>query len=124
MKKLNLKVFPSNESTITVENDGIYGGAHNYQAKKCLGYRDGETVYIDDSVSIQFVRKDDNQETIAGLQSEQLVLILLDRTQKLNNRFPSKQNEKMIEGLQLFLDACKERVEERISRGVMGELKK
>ena len=60
----------------------------------------------------------------AGLQSEQIVIALIDRTKKLNNVYPSLQNEKMIEGLQMFLDACQERVQERIERGVMGELKK
>ena len=35
-----------------------------------------------------------------------------------------KQNDKQIEGLTMYLQACKDRVEERINRGVMGELKK
>ncbi len=61
---------------------------------------------------------------VAGLQSEQLVLVLLDRAVKLNARFPSDHNTKMIAGLEMFLEACKERVEERMTRGVMGELKK
>jgi hypothetical protein len=30
----------------------------------------------------------------------------------------------MISGLEIFLAACKDRVQERINRGVMGELKK
>ena len=56
--------------------------------------------------------------------SEQLALILLDRVKKLNERYPSEQNDKQIEGLTMYLQACKDRVEERINRGVMGELKK
>jgi hypothetical protein len=61
---------------------------------------------------------------VPGLQSEQIVLALLDRHKKLNDRFPSQQNAKMISGLEIFLAACKDRVQERINRGVMGELKK
>lgn len=63
------------------------------------------------------------QDIIPGVQSEQLVIILIDRHKKLNSRFPSPQNEKMLLGLQMFLDACKERVDERIKNGVMGQLK-
>ena len=59
-----------------------------------------------------------------GLQSEQLVIALIDRTQKLNAQYPSEFNNKMIAGLQMFLEACKERVQDRISRDVMGKLKK
>ena len=42
----------------------------------------------------------------------------------LPNRFPSSHNEKMISGLNTFIEACEERVQERIDRGVMGQLQK
>ena len=64
------------------------------------------------------------RSVIPGWQSEQLALILLDRVKKLNAKYPSDQNSKQIEGLEMYLAACKERIEERINRGVMGELKK
>ena len=54
---------------------------------------------------------------------EQLAYILLDRAIKLNNRFPSPQNEKQIAGLRMFLEGCEERVRDRMNRGVMGDLK-
>lgn len=73
---------------------------------------------------IQFIQKLDDGTVIPGLQSEQLVLMLIDRHKKLNARFPSAQNEKMIQGLEMFLDASRERVEDRMNRGVMGDLKK
>lgn len=123
-KLLDYTVFPSDEKTITVETDDTYGGAHVYFVKACKGFNNGKTEYVETDVIIPFVKKLDSGEVEAGLQSEQLVYILLDRAIKLNNRFPSAQNEKMITGLQMFLDACRERVEERLSRGVMGELKK
>ena len=122
---LREKVFPSEQKTILVEDDADYGGAHRYSFINCLGFADGETQYDFNSMqTIQFVQKNVDGTMTAGLQSEQLVLALLDRTRKLNAKFPSEQNEKMMIGLNLFLDACKERVANRITRGVMGDLKK
>lgn len=123
-KELNYKIFPSNVRSIQVEYDDTYGGAHNYFAKKCLGYENGETIYSNELVEIPFIKKLDNGTIIPGLQSEQLVCILLDRAIKLNARFPSFENERMIEGLEMFLSACEDRIQDRINRGVMGELKK
>ena len=123
-KPIDALVFPSEEQTISVIDDEVYGGAHCYLIRECLGFVDGKTQYTDTQQVVQFVQKNDDGRVVPGLQSEQLVLVLLDRHQKLNNRFPSEQNAKMVEGLQMFLDACKERVQERIERGVMGELKK
>lgn len=136
---LEARVYPSEEKTICVmvpEGD-IYGGAHLYYITNCLGFEGGKTQYqfeddIKDGIAglapvgqrIQFVQKNDDGSIVPGLQSEQLVYVLLDRAVKLNTRFPSAQNAQMIAGLELFLDACRKRVEERISRGVMGELKK
>lgn len=124
MKQLNATVFPSNQKTISVAEDKIYGGAHKYEMKNCVGFNNGKTQYIDSAQAIQFVQKNDDGSMIPGLQSEQVVIALLDRHKKLNSRFPSPQNRKMIEGLEMFLTACQERVEERLSRGVMGKLKR
>lgn len=123
-KTLDATVFPSEARTIAVKDDKEYGGAHEYEIVDCKGFSDGKTQYGITSQRISFVRKSDDGSMTPGLQSEQLVLMLLDRTQKLNARFPSPQNEKMMAGLQMFLDSCKERVEDRMSRGVMGDLKK
>lgn len=107
-----LLVFPSLEPTIEViPNDG-------YDSKKQT------STYIDKTDTIQFVQKNEDGSVIPGWQSEQLALILLDRVKKLNAKYPSDQNSKQIEGLEMYLAACKERIEERINRGVMGELKK
>lgn len=124
MKKLEYKVFPSEQETISVEDDKEYGGAHRYIIQNSLGYNNGEAEYQESYTRIQFVEKNEDGTMSAGVQSEQLAYILLDRCMKLNQRFPSDHNQKMIIGLTIFLEACKERVEERISRGVMGQLKK
>lgn len=118
------KVFPSDEQCVWVEDDAIYGGAHHYSAKKSTGFNNGKATYVEEFADLQFVQKNDDGSMIPGLQSEQLALILLDRAKKLNARFPSVYNDKMILGLNMFLEACKERVEDRINRGVMGDLKK
>ena len=124
MKTIEAKVFPSDENTISVADDPIYGGAHLYDIKLCLGFNEGKTDYMDESLEIQFVQKNDDGSMTGGVQSEQLVLMLIDRQEKLNARFPSPFNEKALAGLRMFLEAQKERVEDRISRGVMGDLKK
>jgi len=125
MKELGeLLVFPSLESTISVKEDPIYGGAHEYKIRECLGFNDGKTEYVNSTQTIKFIHKPDNAPMEVGLQSEQLVLMLIDRHEKLNSRFPSDLNETMIKGLKMFIGACHDRVQERMDRGVMGQLKK
>lgn len=121
---LDACVFPSSEKTIQAINDEVYGGAHCYIIRECMDFKDGKTSYVDSKQVIQFIQKLDDGTVIPGLQSEQLVLMLIDRHKKLNARFPSAQNEKMIQGLEMFLDASRERVEDRMNRGVMGNLEK
>lgn len=125
-KLLDAQVFPSQERTITVKDDAAYGGAHEYYITESLGFdpERGEAVSAKTEQVIKFVFKPDNAPMEAGVQSEQLAYVLLDRCQKLNARFPSEHNAKMIAGLEIFLEACRERVQERIDRGVMGQLKK
>lgn len=121
---LDACVFPSEEKTIEAVYDRTYGGAHCYVIRECLGFSDGRTSYVNTQQVFQFVQKLDDGTVIPGLQSEQVVLALIDRHRKLNARFPSPQSEKMIKGLEMFLEASRERVEDRIARGVMGDLKK
>lgn len=124
MKFLDVTVFPSEVKSIAVEDDPEYGGAHLYKVMNSTGFNKGETTYERAFQTIQFVQKDASGKITPGIQSEQLALILLDRANKLNTKYPSKQNAKMVKGLEMFLEACKERIEDRIARGVMGDLKK
>jgi len=123
-KTLDYKVYPSDEHTITVILDDEYGGAHDYFIKRSLGYNNGKTDYIDDETIIRFVKKDHNGDIHAGIQGEQLAYILLDRVEKLNAVYPHDQYQKMKNGLEMFLEACEERIEDRLNRNVMGKLKK
>lgn len=117
-------VFPSGIQSIKVFTDDIYGGAHLYSVTNSLGFSNGKADYHDSSQVIQFVKKEEDGTMTPGVQSEQLAIILMDRARKLNAVYPSEQNLKMIIGLKIFLDACKERITDRIERGVMGDLKK
>jgi hypothetical protein len=123
-RELESTVYPSTERTLSVIREDDYDGAHVYYAMNCNGFKDGNTEYVGTEQQIRFVKKNNDDSITPGLQSEQLVHILLDRTRKLNDKFPSDQNVKMMKGLQMFLEACKERIEDRIDRGVMGNLKK
>ena len=121
-RDLDAVVFPSEERTICVAKESIYGGAHRYYMTNCTGFQDGKTEYTSgEGQVIQFIMKDE-AGVIPGVQSEQLVYVLLDRHARLNERFPSPYYAKMKEGLEMFLEACKARVEERMERGIMGQL--
>jgi hypothetical protein len=118
-------VFPSDERTIAVLEDDTYGGAHRYYITNCLGHKDGKTTYTPgEGQTLQFVMKPANgEEVLPGIQSEQLIILLIDRTERLNAKFPCAENVEMIACLQGALDASKKRVQDRMAREVMGELK-
>ena len=118
----DLLVFNSIEPTIeTIPTDG-YDGAHRYRVRLCNGFnKKTQTAdYVDKTTTLQFIQKNEDGTVIPGLQSEQLALILLDRVKKLNAKFTHLTNEKQIAGLEMYLDARKERVQERIDRGGYG----
>lgn len=125
MKTIGYSVFPSTDLTISAVPDVDYpGGAHRYIFRNSLGFKNGKAEYVDSFQFVQFVQKNEDGTMVPGAQSEQLAYILLDRAIKLNARFPSEFNEQMITGLRLFLAACQDRVQDRIDRGVMGDLKR
>lgn len=118
-------VFPSEETSITVLNtDDEYGGCHTYSVKGSLGFNNGKAEYSKNEHIIQFVRKNTDGSMIDGFQNEQLYYICADRLIKMNTKYPDPRNEQMLEHLNALLVLCKERVQDRINRNVMGELKK
>jgi len=117
-------VFPSEEKTVLVLAKDEYGGAHHYLIQKCKGFNNGQTEYVDEYQYIDFVKKLHDGTVIAGLQNEQIYIMLIDRVTKLNSVYPCEENEQMIGYLQALLDLCKQRVQSRIDRGIMGDLKK
>lgn len=126
MKKLPLKVYPSKLETIAVEHEDKYGGAHKYEFVNCLGYdpEKGGTVYDNSSQVIQFVEKKEDGTVIPGLQSEQLLLALIDRHTKLDAVYPDPENKKLLEALKLALGHQESRVHNRMATGKMGKLEK
>ena len=121
---LNQKVFPSSEKTIIVTNDEDYGGAHKYSFIDSLGHQNGEPVYdFHQMQTVQFVQKNIDGTMTPGVQSEQLLIALIDRHKKLNVKFPSREGALAITKMEEALHWLEARVKERLDRNVMGELK-
>lgn len=118
----DLSVYPSQEPTIEVLPDD-FGGAYRYRAQMCAGFENGESQYVKSTDTIQFVRKNADGTVIPGWQAEQLALIIIDHISKLNDKFPCEANIEQIDALNAYLQACRSRVDDRLERGVMGQLK-
>jgi hypothetical protein len=123
-RQLNKCVFPSTERTIGVAPDSDYNGAHYYQFRNSVGFNNGKADYVDSYQSIQFVQKNLDGSMTPGVQSEQLLIALIDRHKKLNEKFSSREGALAITKMEEALHWLRARVEERIDRGVMGDLKK
>jgi hypothetical protein len=120
-------VYPSKDVTVWASDpDNTYGegGAHSYTIQNCTGFKDGETQYDNSWQSIQFVKTELDGSTTPGFQSEQLIITLMDRHEKMNKRFPSEMHAEQMSHLQAFLDLCRKRVDDRVQRNVMGTLQK
>lgn len=119
-----VSVYPSNVETIEFMNDD-FNGAHRYRIKLSKGYNQTKkrVDYSDKKLVIQFIQKNADGSVIPGLQDEQLILVMMDRLKKLDAKFHSDTVTKKMKALQDYLDACKERIDERLGRGVYGELK-
>ena len=123
--KMLMPVYPSQEQTVRVLNtDNEYGGAHSYVFRNSLGHQDGQAVYHDSVQQIDFVKKLSDGTMVPGLQSEQLLIALIDRHKKLNDAYRSRESSLAITKMEEALHWLQARVQNRISRGVMGELKK
>jgi hypothetical protein len=127
MGTISATVFPSQEKTIyCLPTDDKFQGAHNYWVSPMVGYGAG-ALYAKEpeaAIELRFVKCREDGTWQPGLQSEQLLLLLKDRHEKLNAVFPSDDHAQFIAGIDLALEALERRVRERTARGVMGELKK
>ena len=96
---------------VFVSNEDTYGGAHDYHFKKCLGWdkEKGESKFIDETATISFVRKEESG-MVAGIQSEQLIVCLIDRHRKLDAKFPCDENKEFIRCLEEALEWQKSRI--------------
>jgi hypothetical protein len=120
-------VFNSDEASVFVllKQGDVYGGAHEYYLRPSIGFKEGKTQFdpMAPGIIIRFVEKRDDGEVIPGALTEQILIMLRDRHEKLNARFPSSQNDQFQRGITIALDALENRVRERMEHGVMGELK-
>lgn len=121
-------VYPSNVNTIRVTDvDDQYGGAHIYAINPMVNFDTENKVPVyDKSIGIiPFVKKDpETGEFIPGFQTEQILLMLIDRHLKLSSVFPSDIDEEFISHLSGALNLLEGRVRERTARGVIGKLEK
>lgn len=117
-------VFPDTRLTVAVKEDDEYGGAHEYQFQNSKGFNNGKAEYDDSFQRINFVKKESDGSMTPGIQSEQLLIALIDRHKKLNDKYPSREGALAITKMQEALHWLEARVKERIQRGVMGQLKK
>ena len=124
MTHLNKTVFPSDLKTILVNVDDEYKGAHRYVFQNSLGFNEGKAEYADTIQEIQFVQKNLDGTMTPGVQSEQLLIALIDRHKKLNEKFPSREGALAITKMEEALMWLEARVKERMERNVMGDLKK
>ncbi len=141
MKEVKSNFISHKHPCLFVEEDntGLYPeGCHTYVLRECTGWdnKDQCTAFCGiltdvDSIkdvptqSISFVQKSpDTGELVSGVTSEQLLILLMHRHAQMNAAFPSTQNEEFIKHLQSALDLLEERVKDRVSRNVMGDLKK
>lgn len=118
-------VFPSTENTIvSIKTDDKFNGAHNYEVKPMLRYEPGVgAAYGLEGMPVTFVKKNDDGTWQPGLQSEQLLLLLIDRHVKMSAVFPSPQDDHFLSFLNSALNVLAMRVQDRTRRGVMGEHK-
>ena len=119
-----VSVYPSNVETIEFMNDD-FNGAHRYRIKLSRGYNQTKkrVDYSDKKTVIQFIQKNADGSVIPGLQDEQLILVMMDRLKKLDAKFHSDTVTKKMKALQDYLDACKERFDERREKGITNVLK-
>ncbi len=117
---LDATVFPSEDKTISVREDAR--SCDRYEISEMIGFdkKTNRPVYGESKQVINFVNSRPDGTMNYGLQSEQLVHMLVHRTKRLNEILPSKHSDKMVKGLEMFLEACQERFDERMKEGVAG----
>ena len=79
--------------------------------------RDGMVTPID------FMHLSQNGKLVDGVTNESIILMLIDRLQKLSVKFPSRETSLAITNLQIALMWLEERTRDREARGVEGKHK-
>lgn len=106
-----------NGVTVTAETvtiDGKVMGGHKYRVH---GLQSKEVM------SIEFQKGPVGPNGTNGLTNEALLMILIDRTEALNDMFPCVQNRHAIHHMKMALELFEARTKERQNRGVEGQNK-
>lgn len=72
----------------------------------------------DGQKQIQFVKYTDGKLIHEGTTNEELLEIVIDRTQFLDSKFPCIENKVAIEALKIALDALNNRTHKRVAQGM------
>lgn len=117
-------VFPSQD--VTVYENELFDPGYTYQMNEMIGFdpENDQAIYSHLQQAISFVQKHEDGTWTPGLQSEQLLIALIDRHKKLNAKFPSREGALAITKMEEALMWMEARVKERTNRGVMGKLEK
>lgn len=120
-------VFPSTERTIVSLPQGdSFNGAHNYSIKPMLRYENGAVCGLE-GMPLTFVKQvpleGGGVRWQAGVQSEQLLLVLLDRHEKMNAVFASDVHDEFMGHIAGALECLERRFRNRMDRGVAGQQK-
>ena len=115
-KKLHMDVNGVCVYTQTKNAAGIDTKGHVYN----IFHQPDHETSINIDTFIQFQHGPIKEVGVTGVTSEALLVVLLDRTQVLDERFPCQENKEAIEHLQKALAAFNNRTKDRQSRGVEG----
>lgn len=92
--RFNIKlkpVFPSKQITIWGEEEGpeYVEPAHLFKLQNSTGFNNGEATYDGSFQELQFVKKLEDGTMIPGIQSEQLIILLISRLNSPLRRMPA-----------------------------------
>lgn len=105
--------------------DEFVNGGHHYKLANMCGVdpETGKTKTDGTYQYFSFLYKDSKGGFKSGVISEQIFSMMLNRTKKLNEMFPSLHNELVIDGLEIASKSTILRTKDRINRAVIGQHK-
>jgi hypothetical protein len=78
----------------------------------------GHKYELSNKAKITFIKRVDGKLIHNGTTNEELLEVLLDRTEALQAKFPCHENEVAINGMRLALHSFNERTRLRVTQGV------
>lgn len=78
----------------------------------------GHTYEVNGNQTIAFIKRTDGALVFAGTTNEEMLEVLIDRTEFLNGKFPCIENEMALLAMKSALEAFNSRTQKRVSQGV------